>query len=415
MAASDALALPLKNTAFRVYFDVRKNDGTLITGWTGAAATRSLDGATTGATTNTPTEIATNAGVGFLDLTAAEMNTNNTTIIVTVTNSGALPTTISLYPATDAMIHANVMDWNSGAVPAPSQTGVPITDPHYWNGTAVATPATAGIPDVNTKNIANAAVSTSSAQIGVNAVNWAGGAIPAPNVTGVPKVDVIDWLGSAVNALISGRVDATVGAMQSAVLNAAAFASNAITAAAINAGAIAQDVLNALAASYNLANTIGAKINAAGNAGDPWSIVLPGAYGATQAGGILANVQSHTNLIGTGQITVGTIPVLPSGATTIVAGSSYYNADGLALTYTLSGYPALTVATGNATWKATKADGTTLSVTGDTISSTQVRFELSPAQSALLISGSFSLTGIINGTAHTLKTPNNTLTVLPSL
>lgn len=43
-----------------------------------------------------------------------------------------------------------------------------------WNSTIVSTPATAGIPDVNIKNIANAAVSTSTAQLGVNIVNIAG-------------------------------------------------------------------------------------------------------------------------------------------------------------------------------------------------------------------------------------------------
>ncbi len=49
----------------------------------------------------------------------------------------------------------------------------------------------------NLIQVAGSAVSTTSAQIGVNAVNWAGGAIPSPNVTGVPKVDVTDFLGSA--------------------------------------------------------------------------------------------------------------------------------------------------------------------------------------------------------------------------
>lgn len=49
-------------------------------------------------------------------------------------------------------------------------------------GTAVSTPATAGILDVNLKNIANAAVSTSSAQLGVNSVQaggvaWASGSL----------------------------------------------------------------------------------------------------------------------------------------------------------------------------------------------------------------------------------------------
>lgn len=41
-------------------------------------------------------------------------------------------------------------------------------------GTVISTPATAGIMDVNLKNIANAAVSASTAQLGVNAVNLGG-------------------------------------------------------------------------------------------------------------------------------------------------------------------------------------------------------------------------------------------------
>lgn len=51
-------------------------------------------------------------------------------------------------------------------------------------GTAVSTPATAGILDVNLKNIANAAVSTSSAQLGVNVVNVGGTAQTAGDIIG---------------------------------------------------------------------------------------------------------------------------------------------------------------------------------------------------------------------------------------
>ena len=48
-------------------------------------------------------------------------------------------------------------------------------------GTAISTPATAGILDVNVKNIANAAVSTTTAQIGVNAVQISGDSVAADN------------------------------------------------------------------------------------------------------------------------------------------------------------------------------------------------------------------------------------------
>ncbi len=50
--------------------------------------------------------------------------------------------------------------------------------------------------------------------------------------------DVQTWLDAAVNALVSGRVDASVGAMAAAVLTAAAIATDAIDNTKIAAGAI---------------------------------------------------------------------------------------------------------------------------------------------------------------------------------
>lgn len=61
-----------------------------------------------------------------------------------------------------------------------------------------------------------------------NAKQWLGGTIPAVNVTGVPKVDVVDWLGVAPNALISGRVDTDPGALQSGVITASSIAAAAL-------------------------------------------------------------------------------------------------------------------------------------------------------------------------------------------
>src|SRR6185369_10208504 len=47
----------------------------------------------------------------------------------------------------------NVKQWNGGAVPAPNVTGVPIVDDKYLLGTVYSTPATAGIQDINVKNM----------------------------------------------------------------------------------------------------------------------------------------------------------------------------------------------------------------------------------------------------------------------
>jgi hypothetical protein len=125
---------------------------------------------------------------------------------------------------------------------------------------------------VDVADIAGSAVATGSAQIGVNVVNiagsaaaldgnnllkvdcvdWAGGAIPAPNVTGTPKVDVVDISGSAVSTST-----AQLG------VNAVSVAAGAVT--SIQAGlptdsSIQTDCYNAM----NTAYTDGTSLNSYG-------------------------------------------------------------------------------------------------------------------------------------------------------
>jgi hypothetical protein len=97
MAASDARPVPRKNAAFRHYFAIRKNDGTLITTWAGADSEMSVDGAAFADCTNEATEIGT-SGVGYIDLTAGEMNGDSVTLKVTVTNTSALPVVVTFFP-----------------------------------------------------------------------------------------------------------------------------------------------------------------------------------------------------------------------------------------------------------------------------------------------------------------------------
>lgn len=114
MGASDALPIPRKNAAYRVYFPLLKNDGTILTGWTSPAATISKDGATAASATNTPAEIASSFGIGYLDLTATEMNADAVIVKATATNSGALAQVMVLYPQEAGDIRADVDTWRSG-------------------------------------------------------------------------------------------------------------------------------------------------------------------------------------------------------------------------------------------------------------------------------------------------------------
>lgn len=135
-------------------------------------------------------------------------------------------------------------------------------DVYLWNGTAVSSPATAGIPDVNAKNINNvattsvttinanqgttqpinftgtagsalaksdmvdiagSAVSTSTAQLGVNAVNaggtaWGSGAITAGSIAASALNGKGDWnIGKTGYALSAAGVQAIWDALTSAL------------------------------------------------------------------------------------------------------------------------------------------------------------------------------------------------------
>lgn len=111
-------------------------------------------------------------------------------------------------------------------------------------GTAVSAPATAGILDINLKNIANVAVSTTTAQLGTNVVQISGDATAADNCeadydgtgylggTIVKQSDATKILGAAINTAnaqvgvnVVSQANIDFGALQKASLNAATPAS----------------------------------------------------------------------------------------------------------------------------------------------------------------------------------------------
>ena len=94
-----------------------------------------------------------------------------------------------------------------GTTANPLFTGQLIqSDTRDWLGTVVATPATLGIPDINVKNIANAAVSTTTAQIGSNVVQING--VPTSPITtiaaNVGTTQPVNFTGTAGAALVKG-------------------------------------------------------------------------------------------------------------------------------------------------------------------------------------------------------------------
>lgn len=117
-----------------------------------------------------------------------------------------------------------------------------------WNGTTVATPATAGIPDVNAKNINNVATTS------VTTINANQGTTQPINFTGtgasaLAKSDMVDVAGAAVSTSTAqlgvNAVQAGGTAWGSGAITAASIATDAITAAKIAADAIGASELAA--------------------------------------------------------------------------------------------------------------------------------------------------------------------------
>lgn len=140
-------------------------------------------------------------------------------------------------------------------MPAESVAGKPKVDVDTFGGTAGT--FSGGRPEVNTTHAAGTA--------------WGSGAITAASI--------------AADAITAAKI-------ADGAIDAATFATGAITAASLAADAgaeIADAVWDEALAGHATAGSAGAALSAAGSAGDPWSTLLPGAYGAGTAGNILGN------------------------------------------------------------------------------------------------------------------------------
>lgn len=158
------------------------------------------------------------------------------TLRVAVNETGALPVWQDFM-----VVAANIYD---SLVAGGDVLDVSVTQ---WIGTAAATPTVAGVPEVDITHIVGVLVSTTTAQLGVNAVQagavaWGSGAITAASIA----ADAI-----TAAKIANGAIDAATFA--ASAIDAAAIATGAITAAkfaasAIDAAALAADAATEIAA-----------------------------------------------------------------------------------------------------------------------------------------------------------------------
>lgn len=169
-------------------------------------------------------------------------------------------------------------------------------------------------------------------------------------------------------ALVSGRMDANVGAYQTVQ-------------------AIVNGVWDEAIAGHLAAGSTGAKLNSAAAAGDPWSTSLPGSYTSTQAGAILSAINAKTAGISASAFSIVS-PVATNGTITVIRGDDYKNADGRALSFTLSSAPSIVGAT-IALLVQTGVAATT-SFSGVVTSATACYVELTSAQTLALNVGNMA-------------------------
>lgn len=115
MAASDAIPVPRKNTAFRLTIPVYDTAGALKSSLASADSEISLDGAAFADCTNEVTEIGS-TGIYYLDLTAGEMNAD--TVAYKLTGTGINPLTAVIYPEEAGDYRAAVTSIGAGVITA---------------------------------------------------------------------------------------------------------------------------------------------------------------------------------------------------------------------------------------------------------------------------------------------------------
>lgn len=291
MASTDARPVPRKNAAFRFYFAIRKNDGTLITSWSGADSEVSIDGAGFSDCTNEATEIGS-SGCGYIDLTSSEMNGDAVIYKVTVTNTGALPLVVTFFPEEAGDYRADVTHFGGSA--GTFNSGRPEVNTTHAAGTAWASGAITAA--VLAADAITAAKVASDVGTEIATAVWGAG---TRQLTGTQTFDLTGNITGAlsgsvgsVTGNVGGNVAGSVGSVAAGGITASSIATDAIGAAEIAADAIAEiaaGVWDLTLSGHTSSGTTGEALNAAGAAGDPWTTALPGSYTGTQAGAILGN------------------------------------------------------------------------------------------------------------------------------
>ena len=248
---NNALPYPIYGAPWGVIFPMLDADGDLVTGASTPDAERSLNGDTFADCTNESTEIATNSGMYYLLLTAAEMTADVVSVIAKSATAGMKTTAMAFYPRKLVTIRSGTSA--SGGVSTSTivlDASASAVDDFYNGMVCIATIDS----NVEVRVISDYTGSTQTATVvpdwNVAPDNNDTFVIKLPegvqlNQANVSHAASIAWGSGAITAG-SIATDA-IGAAEIAdgAITAATFAAGAIDAAAIATGAIDADALAA--------------------------------------------------------------------------------------------------------------------------------------------------------------------------
>lgn len=325
---NNALPYPIYGAPFGVVFPMLDADGDLVTGATTPDAEISKNGDTFADCSNESTEIATSSGMYYLLLTGTELTCDVAAIIAKSATAGMKTTPIVLYPRKLVTVRSGTSA--SGGVSTSTivldASASPIDD--FYNGMVViatidsnvevrvisdyvgSTQTASVVPDWNVAPDNNDTfvikLPEGAQMYPANVTHVAGTAQTAGDIIG----DTNDIQARLPAALVSGRIDASVGAMASGVLTATAIAADAITAAKIADGAI------------DAATFASGAINAAAIAADAITAakIADGAIdAATFAAGAINAAAIAADAIGASELAADAIAEIQSGLSTLTA------------------------------------------------------------------------------------------------
>jgi hypothetical protein len=141
--------------------------------------------------------------IATVDRAWATNPANDSVYQVTLTDAPKTDSSLQVTSTGTGTFTANVTAWNGHSV-TDATSGVPDVNVKLFNGQTAQTDAN-NLPKVDLEDIAGAAVSTTTAQLGVNAVKY-NNQTTQTDANNLPKVDLEDWKGTAASAPATGGI-----------------------------------------------------------------------------------------------------------------------------------------------------------------------------------------------------------------